>query len=297
MKYAEGLATGVRFGLLLDMPCSVELSPVTVAALCSRGRGLGVDGVLRVTVAGSAREAGILDELPEGVTVDDWYIDQRDADGALEAFDGNGLRMLSHYLWAAGLERRREFVAGSRTHAHSVQMHSTDAASADISVVTAGISVRGRGAARITGREFDAVRLDISGDCCLAGVSPTLSAEDLLELDMKAPIAFDDGASGESAMVAFASRLVDDAVAMRVHRDGELPSSDLAAVAVACAARPISQGTLVATTVRAAGGTVTVGLAGTTCRVRGSTSLTAHGDIPVAWLRRPYPNWTSVSYR
>ena len=62
--------------------------------------------MLRVTVAGAAREAGVLDELPEGVGADDWFMDYRNADGSVAQMCGNGVRVFAHYLRAAGLERR-----------------------------------------------------------------------------------------------------------------------------------------------------------------------------------------------
>ena len=117
MKFAKGHGTQNDFVLLLDMPAGVDLAPAAVSALCDRRQGLGADGVLRVTVAGSAREAGVFDALPEGVTADDWFMDYRNADGSVAEMCGNGVRVFAHYLWCAGLERRREFVVGSRAGA------------------------------------------------------------------------------------------------------------------------------------------------------------------------------------
>mgnify|MGYP002143755110 CR=1 FL=1 len=82
MKFAKGHGTQNDFVLLLDTPAGVDLTPGAVAALCDRRRGLGADGVLRVTVAGAARDAGVFDTLPEGVGADDWFMDYRNADGS-----------------------------------------------------------------------------------------------------------------------------------------------------------------------------------------------------------------------
>ena len=95
-----------------------------MAALCDRRRGLGADGVLRVTTAGAARDAGVFDRLPEGVTADDWYMDYRNADGSIAQMCGNGVRVFAHYLRAAGLERRDEFVVGSLAGPRPVVLHS-----------------------------------------------------------------------------------------------------------------------------------------------------------------------------
>ncbi|MDY6999741.1 MAG: diaminopimelate epimerase, partial [Actinomycetota bacterium] len=65
MKFAKGHGTENDFVVLLDEPAAVRLTPAAVAALCDRRRGLGADGILRVTTAEAARRAGVLDRLPE----------------------------------------------------------------------------------------------------------------------------------------------------------------------------------------------------------------------------------------
>ena len=116
MKFAKGHGTENDFVILLDEPADVALAPSAVAALCDRRRGLGADGVLRVTTAGALLSAGVLERLPDGVSADDWFMDYRNADGSSAQMCGNGVRVFAHYLWAAGLERRREFVVGSRSN-------------------------------------------------------------------------------------------------------------------------------------------------------------------------------------
>ncbi|HQU41888.1 MAG TPA: hypothetical protein PK867_03715, partial [Pirellulales bacterium] len=63
--------------LLPDFDADLRLTAGRVAALCDRRRGLGADGVLRVTTAGAAKTAGVLDRLPDGVSAGDWYMDYR----------------------------------------------------------------------------------------------------------------------------------------------------------------------------------------------------------------------------
>ena len=94
-----------------------------MAALCDRRRGLGADGVLRVTTAGAAADAGVFDRLPEGVAADDWYMDYRNADGSIAQMCGNGVRVFAHYLRASGLETRDEFVVGSLAGPRPVVLH------------------------------------------------------------------------------------------------------------------------------------------------------------------------------
>ena len=66
VKFAKGHGTQNDFVVLPDLDARIELAPAAVAALCDRRRGLGADGVLRVTTAGAARAAGVFDRLPEG---------------------------------------------------------------------------------------------------------------------------------------------------------------------------------------------------------------------------------------
>ena len=118
VEFAKGHGTQNDFVVLLDLPAGIDLRPAAVAALCDRRRGLGADGVLRVTTAGAAREAGVFDLLPEGVTADDWFMDYRNADGSVAQMCGNGVRVFAHYLRASrpgaphGVRRR---VAGRST--------------------------------------------------------------------------------------------------------------------------------------------------------------------------------------
>ncbi|MEX3650998.1 diaminopimelate epimerase, partial [Mycolicibacterium porcinum] len=55
MPFAKGHGTQNDFVVLPDLDASLSLTPAAVAALCDRRRGLGADGVLRVTTAGAAQ--------------------------------------------------------------------------------------------------------------------------------------------------------------------------------------------------------------------------------------------------
>jgi diaminopimelate epimerase len=123
------------FVLLVDLPAALgDLDRELVTALCDRRRGVGGDGLLRVTVAGSAREAGVLDEFPPGATEDDWYIDHRRADGSLAEASCDGVRVFAHYLWAAGLERRKTFVVTTFGTVWIANLHDVNADFAEVSI-------------------------------------------------------------------------------------------------------------------------------------------------------------------
>ena len=134
MIFAKGHGTQNDFVLLPDVDAELALTAGRVAALCDRRRGLGADGVLRVTTAGAAVTAGVLERLPDGVSADDWYMDYRNADGSTAQMCGNGVRVFAHYLRASGLESRDEFVVGSLAGPRLVTLHHVDATNADVTV-------------------------------------------------------------------------------------------------------------------------------------------------------------------
>lgn len=113
MIFAKGHGTQNDFVVLPDVEADVTFTAAQVAALCNRRQGLGADGVLRVTTAGAAVTAGVLEHLPDGVSCSDWYMDYRNADGSVAQMCGNGVRVFAHYLRASGLESCDEFVVGS----------------------------------------------------------------------------------------------------------------------------------------------------------------------------------------
>jgi len=58
MIFAKGHGTQNDFVLLPDLDAELTLTPAVVSALCDRRRGLGADGVLRVTTAGAVWPPG-----------------------------------------------------------------------------------------------------------------------------------------------------------------------------------------------------------------------------------------------
>src|SRR6476620_8747472 len=87
VMFAKGHGTQNDFVLLPDPDGRLSLTPAAVTALCDRRRGLGADGVLRVTRAGAAG----LERIPEGVEPGDWYMDYRNADVTVEMGKTNQL--------------------------------------------------------------------------------------------------------------------------------------------------------------------------------------------------------------
>jgi diaminopimelate epimerase len=286
VKFVKGHGTQNDFVLLPDQDGRLSLPPVAVAALCDRRRGLGADGVLRVTKAGAALAAGVFDRLPDGVAADDWYMDYRNADGSIAQMCGNGVRVFAHYLRASGLESRDEFVVGSLAGPRPVVLHRWDTATADVTVEMGKTNQLGTGEAIVGGRPFAGLAIDV-GNPHLACVDPDLTADELAALDVGAPVSFDAAQFPEGVNVEILTAPHSGAVTMRVHERGvgETRSCGTGTVAAAVAALAFdgtASGTL---RVRIPGGEVTVAVTDANSYLRGPSVLVAQGDLSEEWWR------------
>src|ERR1700722_15803260 len=288
MIFAKGHGTQTDFVVLPDLDATLTLTPTAVAALCDRRRGLGADGVLRVTTAGGALAAGALDRLPDGVRADDWYMDYRNADGSTAQMCGNGVRVFAHYLRASGVESRNEFVVGSLAGPRPVVLHRIDATNADVSVDMGKANLLGSGgeafAVTVGGRTFSGLAVDV-GNPHLACVDPALTVEALAALDVAAPVSFDHAQFPDGVNVEVLTAPADDAVSMRVHERGvgETRSCGTGTVAAAVAALSHAGATSGALTVRVPGGDVVVTVTEATSYLRGPSVLVARGELSEEW--------------
>lgn len=282
--FAKGHGTENDFVLLPDVDATLALTAARVAALCDRRRGLGADGVLRVTTAGAALSAGVLDRLPDGVDSADWYMDYRNADGSVAQMCGNGVRVFAHYLRASGLESRDEFVVGSPAGPRPVTVHSVDATYADVTVDMVKANTLGPGQATVGGRRFSGLAVDV-GNPHLACVDPDLTAEELSRLDVGAPVSFDHAQFPEGVNIEVLTAPADGAVRMRVHERGvgetrSCGTGTVAATVAALSAAGADTGTL---TVRVPGGDVVVTITDATSYLRGPSVLVAQGEVSGEW--------------
>lgn len=78
VQFIKGHGTGNDFVILPDPDGELPLTPVTVAALCDRRRGIGADGVLRVIRAAKHPEGAAYAAEAE------WFMDYWNADGSLD---------------------------------------------------------------------------------------------------------------------------------------------------------------------------------------------------------------------
>ncbi|BBY08087.1 diaminopimelate epimerase [Mycobacterium noviomagense] len=286
MIFAKGHGTQNDFVLLPDLDAKLTLTPAAVSALCDRRRGLGADGVLRVTTAAAAQSAGVLDRLPDGVDAGDWYMDYRNADGSMAQMCGNGARVFTHYLRASGLEHRDEFVVGSLAGARPVVLHHVSPVTADITVDMGKANRLGAGEAVVGGRRFAGLAVDV-GNPHLACVDDEFTAETLAALDVGAPVSFDRAQFPDGVNVEVLTAPDDGAVWMRVHERGvgETRSCGTGTVAAAVAALAHNGAATGTLTVRVPGGEVVVTLTEATSYLRGPSELVAHGELSEEWWR------------
>ena len=282
MIFAKGHGTQNDFVVLPDLDAALSLTPAAVAALCDRRRGLGADGVLRVTTAGAAQAAGVFERLPDGVAASDWYMDYRNADGSIAQMCGNGVRVFAHYLRASGLESADEFVVGSLAGPRPVVLHNVDDTTADVTVEMGKANRFGSGTAVVGGRSVTGVAVDV-GNPHLACVG--LTEGELAVLDVGAPVSFDEQLFPEGVNVEVLTVPVDGAVSMRVHERGvgetrSCGTGTVAATLAALAHEGADTGTL---RVRIPGGEVTVTITESTSYLRGPSVLVARGELSDEW--------------
>jgi diaminopimelate epimerase len=284
--FAKGHGTQNDFVLLPDPDARLTLTPAAVAALCDRRQGLGADGVLRVTTAAGAQAAGVFERLPEGLQPDDWYMDYRNADGSIAQMCGNGVRVFAHYLRASGLESRDEFVVGSLAGPRPVMLHHADDTTADVTVEMGKTNQLGTGEAIVGGRPFAGMAIDV-GNPHLACVDPDLTIDELMTLDVSAPVSFDRALFPEGVNVEVLTAPVDGAVSMRVHERGvgETRSCGTGTVAAAVAALAFAGATTGTLRVRIPGGEVTVTVTDASSYLRGPSVLVARGELSEEWWR------------
>jgi len=284
--FAKGHGTQNDFVLLPDLDGRLPLEPAAVAALCDRRRGIGADGILRVTTAGAAGEAGVFDRLPEGVEAGDWYMDYRNADGSIAQMCGNGVRVFAHFLRASGLESRDEFVVGSLAGPRPVVLHAWDATNADVTVEMGKTNQLGTGEAIVGGRPFAGLTVDV-GNPHLACVDPDMTPAELAALDVAAPVRFDIAQFPEGVNVEVLTAPSNGSVSMRVHERGvgETRSCGTGTVAATVAALAYHGATTGTIAVGIPGGEVVVTITDASSYLRGPSVLVASGEISEEWWR------------
>lgn len=296
IAFVKGHGTENDFVVLPDVDARLDLTPQIVAAVCDRRAGLGADGVLRVARAAALLEAGVLDDLPDGVEPKHWFMDYRNADGSIAEMCGNGVRVFAHYLISAGLMPHHGTVVGSRAGARPVVVHRHRGPQADISVSMGPVRRLGESTAVIDGRVYDGLGFDV-GNPHLACVVDGLDAPALAGLDLSRRPDVDDGFFPAGVNIEVITAPHDGEVEMRVFERGvgETRSCGTGVVATAAAALAFEgrrEGTVV---VRVPGGRLEARIDEDGSILRGPSVLLASGTIDRRWWAARKPHASPVA--
>jgi diaminopimelate epimerase len=133
--------TGNDFVMLEDLDDQAPLRSDLVAALCDRHRGVGGDGVIRVTRASAASGAS-------------FFMDYWNADGSVAEMCGNGIRCLAKLVFERALTTETELDVDTRA---GVKHLSLDVRSGVVEAVTVGMGPArlARGDVPMTGGRAD----------------------------------------------------------------------------------------------------------------------------------------------
>lgn len=284
VAYLLGHGTGNDFLILDDEQAACALDPETIAALSHRRFGLGCDGVIRITTAGALVDSGVLEQLPDHVTPEMWFMDYYNADGSIAEMCGNGVRVFAHALIATGRIAAPQFPVsfpvGTRAGVRDVVVHAADAREASVSVQMGQPRVDGVSTARLGDQQVAGLAVNM-GNPHLAVVIPELTCEELQGLDLTAEFVWDDTMFPAGTNLELLTELQDGSVEMRVRERGvgETLSCGTGTVAAAVAALADAEHGTGTIAVRIPGGEVTVEVGEDYSVLTGPSVLVATGHV------------------
>ncbi|WP_312809111.1 diaminopimelate epimerase [Corynebacterium variabile] len=285
LEFLKGHGTGNDFVILPDTGVDVDLTPELVRGLADRHRGIGGDGVIRIATTGALVDAGVIDEAPEGVADDDWFMDYRNADGSLAEMCGNGVRVFGHVLHDLGLLEGNHAVIGTRAGRRELTVHAVAGSTADVSVDMGAPVVLGESSATLAGETYHGTGVDM-GNPHLACVVPGLSPERLATLPVELLPEWDPAFFPAGVNLELVTAPVDGVVHMRVHERGvgETLSCGTGTVAAAVAALRSTGEETGQVRVRIPGGEVQVTVSSESSELRGPSQLLFRGTVETADL-------------
>lgn len=277
MRFAKGHGTGNDFVILPDADDRLRLTPELVRRLCDRHAGIGGDGVLRIAPGTDAP----------------WFMDYWNADGSIAEMCGNGVRVFARYLIDHGLATGADLAIETRAGMRMVRREPGDLYSVDMGPVKVG----GPATARVGGKSYDGLSVDVGNPHLVIMVGEPVAGFDLSE-----PPGVDQADFPDGVNVEVIRSIGELAVEMRVHErgSGETLSCGTGAIASAAAAS-VAAGRWLDGTVRAEGddplatpaghwlvrvpgGTLTVTPGATASVLTGPAVIVAEGEISTSWL-------------
>ena len=267
LAFAKGHGTQNDFVVIPDRHNMTPLSPAAIACICDHHTGLGADGLIRAVKAAHMRE---WDGDP-----DLWFMDFWNPDGSPAQMCGNGLRVLARYLIEEDLAPRPVMQIATRAGLRTVWEQPGG-------VLRTGMGqalVTGPTWAKVAGRGFDAVGVDVGNPHVVVALPDDVSLE---SLDLREAPQIDDQRFTSGANVEFWQQDGQDRLNMRVFERGagETRSCGTGVVAVAIARRS-QTGLDNPQTVQVPGGRLGVDFDGQEAYLTGPAVIVAHGELVV----------------
>jgi diaminopimelate epimerase len=235
----KGHGTANDFVLFQDPEDALNLSPAQYRQLADRHRGVGGDGVIRVTrTAATPEVAHLLEVEPEA----QWFMDYRNADGSLAEMCGNGIRVMARYLVERGHQPEGIFPINTRDGVKHLRVPLTD----DISVNMGQVTDEGESVTAATnGHIWNGYNISVGNPHAVVFVDDMTQIGELSE----APVVRPRDSYPEGVNVEFVKITEGNSIQMRVYErgSGETRSCGTGTCAVALAATLHTKGKLPAT--------------------------------------------------
>ena len=145
IRALKGHGTENDFILIPDLDNNLTLESSFIVAICDRQRGVGADGLIRITPS-------------ERKGASDWFMDYRNHDGSLAEMCGNGIRVMARYLVDAGLAKPGQISIDTRDGVKEVTVPLVG----DISVAMGEVKTYPSDAlVQVGGQEYPATKVDV----------------------------------------------------------------------------------------------------------------------------------------
>jgi diaminopimelate epimerase len=280
LRFVKGHGTANDFVVVPDPDGELDLSPGVVAAICDRRRGVGGDGLLRVTLSAAAPEAARYAADAR------WFMDYRNGDGSVAEMCGNGIRVFARYLVDAGYAAPGSFGVATRAGVREVVVPADPGGDVSVDMgppeVTDGPGVP----VTVAGRSFAATAVSMGNPHAVC-FADDLGDAGLAAIDLSRPPTFPAEAFPAGVNVEVVVPHGADGLAMRVYERGvgETASCGTGACAAAVALA-VRQGTKPPTSIDVTlpGGRLAVAWEAGTVFLRGPAVLVSEGVLRPDWL-------------
>ena len=272
MVFFKGHSNENYFILILDIRAKLSLNIDYVSLICSQSYGLGGDGIIRILKLSHELNSKIISYFSDRISSCNWYMDYRNSNGTIAQICGNGIRVLSHYLYVCKLELNNEFMVGSKIGYHLIIVNKINNSIADITIEVGKVNNLGISSIVIDGYTVNGVVV-CTGNPHLACVG--FSFNELNSLNLNKPIYLNKFTFPEGTNIELLTKSIRKVASMRVCERGvgETRSCGTGAIAATFATfitQGIDKGIL---KVKLPGGELITGITDKTSYLRGPSVL------------------------